>query len=183
MGCGAVWTCLQQLSRPLARAGVATTVLVLTAALQARAGSEGPSTEQGLVPVTTPQGVTILAEVADTTEKRARGLMFRDSLPEDRGMLFTFPEPQHWTFWMKNTRLALDIIWMDRDKKIVHVERNVPGCSRSDEGCPQYQPNENALYVLELAAGRADGLKLQRGATLRFHVPHPVADQRSRPSP
>jgi uncharacterized membrane protein (UPF0127 family) len=110
-------------------------------------------------------------------------MMFRESLPEDRGMLFTFPEPQHWTFWMKNTRLALDIIWMDRDKKIVHVERNVPGCNRSDDGCPQYQPNENALYVLELAAGRADTLKLQRGATLRFRVPHPVSDQRARPSP
>jgi uncharacterized membrane protein (UPF0127 family) len=72
---------------------------------------------------------------------------------------------------------------MDRDKKIVHVERNVPGCNRSDDGCPQYQPNENALYVLELAAGRADSLRLQRGAKLRFQVPHPVSDQRSRPSP
>jgi len=109
--------------------------------------------------------------------------MFRDSLPEDRGMLFTFPEPQHWTFWMKNMRLALDIIWMDRDKKIVHVEGNVPACNRSDDGCPQYQPNENALYVLELAAGRADTLKLHRGAKLRFQVSHPVSDQRPRTSP
>jgi uncharacterized membrane protein (UPF0127 family) len=127
--------------------------------------------EEGLVTVTTPQGGTILAEVADTTEKRARGLMYRESLAKDRGMLFTFPEPQQWTFWMKNTRIALDIIWMDGNKKIVHVERNVPGCSRNDEGCPQYQPNNDALYVLEVAAGVADALKLQRGTKLQFRIP------------
>jgi uncharacterized membrane protein (UPF0127 family) len=96
--------------------------------------------------------------------------MFRESLAKDRGMLFTFPEPQHWTFWMKNTRIALDIIWMDRNKKIVHVERNVPGCSRTDDGCPQYQPNDASLYVLEVAAGTADALKLQRGVKLQFQV-------------
>lgn len=172
-----------RLSRALARASPAMTIIVLTVALPARAGSEGQPSREGLVPVTTPQGVTILAEVADTTEKRARGLMFRDSLPEDRGMLFTFPEPQHWSFWMKNTRIALDIIWMDRDKKVVHVERNVPGCNRSDDGCPQYQPNESALYVLELPAGRADSLRLRRGATLRFQVPPAVSDQRPRSAP
>jgi uncharacterized membrane protein (UPF0127 family) len=85
-------------------------------------------------------------------------------------MLFTFSEPQHWTFWMKNTRIPLDIIWMDDKKKIVHVERNVPTCSRTDDGCPQYQPNDRAVYVLELAAGVADSLKLQRGMALKFHV-------------
>jgi len=127
--------------------------------------------EEGLVTVTTPQGSKILAEVADTTEKRARGLMFRESLARDRGMLFTFPEPQQWTFWMKNTRIALDIIWMDGNKKIVHVERNVPACSRTDDGCTQYQPNNDALYVLEVAAGVADALKLQRGAKLQFRIP------------
>jgi hypothetical protein len=86
-------------------------------------------------------------------------------------MLFTFAEPQQWSFWMKNTRIPLDIIWMDGRKKIVHIERRVPTCSRTDEGCPQYQPNENALYVLELAAGSADALKLERGAMLRFKLP------------
>lgn len=183
MGDGAAPTVGPRLSRSLARARLAATILLLTVSLQARAGWGGPPAEQGLLPVTTPGGVTILAEVADTTEKRARGLMFRESLPEDRGMLFTFPEPQHWTFWMKNTRIALDIIWMDREKKIVHVERNVPRCNRSDDGCPQYQPNEKALYVLELPAGRADRLQLERGAKLRFQVPAAVSDPRPRPSP
>jgi hypothetical protein len=156
---GAIWAGL-----------VAGAVVFLILPLHTHAGkqAEGP-----LVVVTTPQGSTILAELADTTERRARGLMFRESLPRDRGMLFTFPEPQHWTFWMKNTRIPLDIIWLDRNKKIVHIERNVPGCSRTDEGCPQYQPNDEALYVLEVAAGVADVLKLQRGSTLKFQIPRP----------
>ena len=143
-------------------------VLVCAALLPVLAGSEPTSSDDRLVPVTTPAGVTILAELADTTEKRARGLMFRESLPKDRGMLFTFPDPQHWTFWMKNTRIPLDIIWIDRNRKIVHVERNVPGCNRTDDGCPQYQPNEEASYVLKLAAGMADALKLHRGVKLQF---------------
>ncbi len=134
-----------------------------------------------LIAVTMPQGTVVMAELADTVEERARGLMFRPSLEKNRGMLFAFAEPQLWSFWMKNTRISLDIIWMDQKKKIVHIERNVPTCSRTDDGCPQYQPNENASYVLELAAGSADALTLQRGATLRFQLPSdPPAKRPSR---
>jgi len=142
------------------------------AALSAAASDPSDNmAEKGLIAITTPRKEVILAELADTTEKRARGLMFRDSLPKDRGMLFTFTEPQHWAFWMKNTRIPLDIIWMDGQKRIVYVERNVPGCSRTDDGCPQYQPTHEALYVLEVAAGMAEALQLQRGVKLHFQVP------------
>lgn len=163
--------------RCFAWAGLAGAALLWIVPLPADAGKlvEGP-----LVTVSTPQGTTILAEVADTTEKRARGLMFRKSLAKDRGMLFTFAEPQPWTFWMKNTRIPLDIIWMDHSKKIVHIERNVPGCDRTDESCPQYQPNDAALYVLEVAAGVADDLKLQRGIRLNFQVSQPASPPRVR---
>jgi len=129
-----------------------------------------------LVRIMTPNGKTVLAEVANTTEERAKGLMFRHSLPNGRGMLFTFSEPQLWTFWMKNTRIPLDIVWMDRHKRIVHVERNVPGCLRQDDGCPQYQPSEDALYVLEVGGGQSEVLQLERGKKLQFDVAglHPV---------
>lgn len=137
------------------------------------AGPSGPTgrDQEPIVTVTTPKGVRIYAELADTMEKRARGLMFRDSLARDRGMLFSFPELKPWTFWMKNTKVPLDIIWMDQNKKIVHVETNVPGCHRMDDGCPQYQPVREALYVLEIAAGMAEALKLERGVTLQFQLP------------
>jgi uncharacterized protein len=143
----------------------------LTIALSAPAGPAQPPAGSGPIAVTMPQGTVIMAELADTAEERARGLMFRPSLEKNRGMLFTFAEPQQWSFWMKNTRMSLDIIWMDGNRKIVHIERRVPTCSRTDDGCPQYQPNDNALYVLELAAGSADALRLERGATLRFQLP------------
>lgn len=130
-----------------------------------------PAAGESLIPVTLPQGTVIQAELADTSEERARGLMFRPTLETNRGMLFVFAEAQQWSFWMKNTRIPLDIIWMDQKKKIVHIARRVPICSRTDDGCPQYQPNENALYVLELAAGSAEVFNLDRGSALRFQLP------------
>jgi len=137
-----------------------------------------PAVGESLIPITLPQGRVVLAELADTSEERARGLMFRSALEDNHGMLFAFAEPQQWSFWMKNTRMSLDIIWMDQKKKIVHVARRVPICSRTDDGCPQYQPNENAMYVLELAAGSAELLHLDRGVTLRFQVPGEPPDKK-----
>ncbi len=160
---------------------LATTIFGLAVGLHAPAGLAQRTAEGSLIAVTMPQGTVVMAELADTIEERARGLMFRPSLEKNRGMLFAFAEPQPWSFWMKNTRVSLDIIWMDQKKKIVHIERNVPTCSRTDDGCPQYQPNENASYVLELAAGSADTLQLQRGATLHFRLPSdPPAKRPSR---
>jgi uncharacterized protein len=125
----------------------------------------------GLIPITLPGGTIILAELADTPQKRAEGLMYREHLGPDRGMLFTFSQAQAWVFWMKNTKIPLDLIWMNEKKQIVHMEQRVPICTRTDDSCPQYRPNEDALYVLELAAGRAESLKLQRGSKLQFKIP------------
>jgi len=129
-----------------------------------------PPTET-LITVKTPTGTLIQAELADTALKRAQGLMFREHIADDRGMLFIFGDAQPWTFWMKNTKIPLDIIWMDAKKTIIHIERNVPICTRQDDGCPQYHSDEGALYVLELGAGRAAALQLQRGVKLSFKQP------------
>jgi uncharacterized membrane protein (UPF0127 family) len=137
-------------------------------------GSAQAGTDQapaGLIPITLPGGAIIHAELADTPQKRAEGLMYRTHLGADRGMLFTFLQAQAWTFWMKNTKIPLDIIWMNDKKQIVHIEPNVPICTRQDDSCPQYRPNDESLYVLELAGGRAESLKLQRGSKLQFKVP------------
>lgn len=127
--------------------------------------------DDGLVPIQLPGGVVIQAEIADTIKKRAQGLMYREHLAKDRGMLFTFDQAQPWTFWMKNTKIPLDIIWMNEKKQIIHIARNVPICTRTDEGCPQYQPNDPATYVLELGGGEAERLKLEKGAKLQFKLP------------
>lgn len=124
-----------------------------------------------LVQIQLPGGSVIEAEIADTPKKRAEGLMYRERLAKDRGMLFTFGQAQPWTFWMKNTKIPLDIIWMNDQKQIIHIAHNVPICTRTDDSCPQYQPNDPALYVLELGGGEADRLKLERGSRLKFRVP------------
>ena len=124
-----------------------------------------------MIPITLPEGTIIHAELANTPQKRAEGLMYRTHLAQDRGMLFTFSQAEAWVFWMKNTKISLDLIWLNEKKQIIHIEQNVPICTRTDDSCPQYRPNEGALYVLELAAGRAESLKLQRGSKLQFQVP------------
>lgn len=153
------------MQRPLA----ALFILLLLFPCSTQAGTD--QAQAGLIPITLPGGAIIHAELADTPQKRAEGLMYREHLGADRGMLFTFLQAQAWTFWMKNTKIPLDIIWMNEKKQVIHIEPNVPICTRTDDSCPQYRPNDEALYVLELAGGRAESLKLQRGSKLQFRVP------------
>lgn len=112
------------------------------------------------IPVFLPSGKEITAELAITDEERQKGLMFRERLDSDQGMLFVFEEEGYYSFWMKNTLISLDILWLDQKKRIVHVEHNVPPCRKAP--CPAYSPRLPALYVLELKAGSAEenGLKL-----------------------
>ena len=133
--------------------------------------AENDPSQPGLIPITLPGGAIIHAELANTPQKRAEGLMYRTHLAPDRGMLFTFSQAEAWVFWMKNTKISLDLIWINEKKQIIHIEQNVPICTRTDDSCPQYRPNEGALYVLELAGGRAESLKLQRGSKLQFQSP------------
>lgn len=127
--------------------------------------------EDRVIEVQLPRGAVIQAEIADTPKKRAEGLMYREHLGKNRGMLFIFGQAQLWTFWMKNTKIPLDIIWMNEKKQIIHIVRSTPICTRKDDGCPQYQPNDPAMYVLELGSGEADRLKLENGSKLKFQTP------------
>ncbi|BFU89947.1 MAG: hypothetical protein NTAFB01_11340 [Nitrospira sp.] len=87
-------------------------------------------------------------------------------------MLFFFSQPQAWSFWMKNTKIALDLIWLDAKKRVTHVEHNVPICTKTDDSCPQYRPNsDDATYVLEIAGGTVDGYRIEKGTKLLFGQP------------
>lgn len=133
-------------------------------------GDRTPKTSQNsLVTITYPSGVRIVAELADSPQKRARGLMFRDKLATDTGMLFVFEEVGPWAFWMKNTKVPLDILWLAPDKRIVHVEENIQGCT--EDPCPEYPSNKDALYALELPAGSIKREKLTKGMKLNFDLP------------
>ncbi len=93
----------------------------------------------------------ITVEVAATPRSRQYGLMCRDRLDRHRGMLFVFPREDFWTFWMKNTRIPLDIVWLDPYRRITYMIPDVPPCRK--DPCPTYRPMKKARYVLEVRAG------------------------------
>lgn len=116
--------------------------------------------------IVTPRGETIELEIARSDQQRARGLMFRESLPPSHGMLFVFAESDRHGFWMKNTFIPLDMLWIDGDGTIAEIQRDIPPCE--SEPCPTYAPESPGLYVLELAAGEADQLGLAEGDRLEL---------------
>jgi uncharacterized membrane protein (UPF0127 family) len=118
------------------------------------------------VKVFLPNAFAITAEVAISDEERQLGLMFREKLNSDQGMLFVFKDEDLHFFWMKNMKFSIDILWLDRKKRIVHVERNVPPCKKPP--CASYSSKIPAMYVLEIQAGLADKNKLKLYDRLEF---------------
>jgi len=106
-------------------------------------------------------------ELAKTEEARAQGLMFRKSLDKDQGMLFIFNQEGIYPFWMKNTLIPLDIIWLNKDSKVVFISKSTQPCLSAQAGaksfCPGINPEVNAQFVLEINAGVSDELGLNVG--------------------
>ena len=107
-----------------------------------------------------PSGAVYAVELAKTPEEQAQGLMFRESLAERTGMLFLFPENAPHHFWMKNTMIPLDMIWMDEAGTVLFVSADTPPCKA--DPCPSYGPDGPARSVLEIAGGMAvkEGVKV-----------------------
>lgn len=118
-----------------------------------------------------PDGHVVHIEIANTDELRAQGLMFRDHLAPEDGMLFFFASDGYYPFWMKNTRIPLDMIWVDANRGVVDVKFDVPPCKA--DPCPNYPPKGNARYVLEVAGGVAKQHGLKAGDVLRFEGTDP----------
>jgi uncharacterized membrane protein (UPF0127 family) len=114
------------------------------------------------------KGERFSVELAETREKQALGLMFRDSLPNDHGMLFIFPVASMQSFWMKNTRIPLDIFYFDEELRLVNVAENARPCRTPR--CPGYPSTGPAKYVLELNAGKAAELGAGAGDLLELHL-------------
>ena len=88
-------------------------------------------------------------EVMESLEEKSTGLMFRDSLEENKGLLFVYDYPEKRGFWMKNVKFPIDIIWLNQENKIVHIERNVPRCI---DNCKIYYPDIEAYNIIEVNA-------------------------------
>lgn len=127
-----------------------------------------------------PDSTVVSLELALSDEQKALGLMFRDVLPPNHGMLFVFDRDDFLPFWMKNTLIPLDFIWLDAQGTVVDVKTSVPPCKL--DPCPSYKPSHPARAVLELLGGQAEAHGVKPGARLRFTgVPgYPVAEERSR---
>ncbi len=101
--------------------------------------------------------------VADTMAERMKGLMFQKSLPPDEGMIFVFNKEIIAPFWMENTLIPLDIIWIDKNFKIVFIKENAPPLNRNF-----IIPDQAAYYVLELNAGMIKKTGLQIDETIKL---------------
>ena len=145
-------------------------IAALAAAFFAAGCSSSNITDElDLTQVTFPNGVKINAETMRSDVELMRGLMFRESLAPGRGMLFIHPKEDTFHYWMYQTKIPLDMIWMDHDRRIVEMSLDTPPChSSSAKECPNYGGNYNSKYVLEVNAGigRKNGLKT--GDTLDF---------------
>jgi len=100
-------------------------------------------------------------ELAVTPKERNSGLMFRESLDFKNGMLFVFEKEGEYPFWMKNTLIPLDIIWINEEKEVVFISENTQPCKESS--CPIIEPNRNAKYVLEINGGISKKIGLAVG--------------------
>ena len=109
--------------------------------------------------------VHFTVEIADDDRERARGLMFRESLADDHGMLFDFPQPEHASFWMRNTMISLDIIFIGTDGRILNIAEHTTPYSEA--------PVRSAGLtrgVLEIRAGRAEELGIRPGDRVRHRI-------------
>ncbi len=112
-------------------------------------------------------GAEISAEIADDEEGWEKGLASRSRVGANEGMLFIFDYDEYWAFWMKDMLFPLDIIWLNMEKKIVHIQRNAQPCQ---EGCDSYVPLVPAKYVIEVNAGFAAKHNLAVGDSVSFKM-------------
>jgi uncharacterized membrane protein (UPF0127 family) len=107
---------------------------------------------------------TIAIEIAKTSQEKSKGLCCRDTLEANAGMLFVYEEPGDYRFWMKDTRIALDMYWISAEKKIVHIEHNIrPETYPEEFGAPI-----PAQYILETNAGYAKKHNIKVGDQVDF---------------
>jgi hypothetical protein len=117
----------------------------------------------------------INVEVVYKPDDLMKGLMFRESLAADAGMLFIFKESSPQSFWMKNTLIPLDIVWLDHARRIVYIASDAQPCP-SQEACPFIDPEVPALYVLEVNAGIAKKVGMNVGDIAEFKIPEGFID-------
>ena len=109
------------------------------------------------------------ADVPITSELMSKGLAVKNQLKENEAMLFIFEESAKHSFWMKDMKFPIDIIWLDSARKVVHIERNLQPCV-SVFICTSYSPSADSRYVLETVAGFAQRHNVNMGSVIDFEL-------------
>jgi uncharacterized membrane protein (UPF0127 family) len=120
--------------------------------------------------------VKLVADIAENSTQRSKGLSVKDTLNENEGMLFVFSAEREHSFWMKNMKFPIDIIWLDDDQEVVHVEHSLEPCI-PDSFCPTYKPDRNSLYVLETVAGFAQKYNVTDNTYVDFQLEEQLAPE------
>jgi uncharacterized membrane protein (UPF0127 family) len=123
---------------------------------------------RGLVKI---DGVTLNVQIADTRPLQTRGLMFQEKLPYDQGMLFVFEDEGVRSMWMLNMQFALDVIWIDAEGNVVHIEKDTQPCKSALEtmACTFTNGNDqHAKYVLEVTSGFVDKFNITENSKLEI---------------
>ena len=111
-------------------------------------------------------GKCIELEAMRTLDEKQKGLMFREFLEENKGLLFLYEEEGERDFWMKNVKLPIDIIWLDKENKIIYIEHDVPPCQ--EDPCPIYSLNKKAMNVIEVNSGFTSENNINVGDEVKF---------------
>lgn len=115
-------------------------------------------------------GVNLAADLAMSADEQAKGLSIKDNLRPDEGMLFPYDSPRILSFWMKDMKFPIDILWLNANKEVVHIEENLQPCSQFLP-CPSYTPDVQAQYVLETVAGFSSANGVIEGTPVEFDLP------------
>jgi len=156
-----------------------TTIFLLSSfqiyALEPRTNNNASFTDADFFPnyqktSTSINGYNVTMAIASTDEQRIRGLSGSEKLNENQGMLFLFDKPSKQGFWMNKMNFPIDIVWLDSNNKVIHIEKQLEPC-KIFLACPVYNPQVDALYVVELRSGFADSHSIKNEMIINFDLP------------
>jgi uncharacterized protein len=138
--------------------------MTLAASACSHTSKEAPTVREPEVILQTRAGDQhVKVEIARSDPERQRGLMYRQKLEPGRGMIFLFPAPEPLKFWMKNTYIPLDMIFISNERKVLYVEENAEPLTTQSRG-----PDEDSQFVLEVPGGWARAHGVERGVAVKF---------------
>jgi uncharacterized protein len=114
-------------------------------------------------------GFKLIADLALTQDQQIKGLAIRNHVNESEGMLFVFQHPSRQSFWMKDMKFPIDIIWLNANRSVVYIVSNLEPCPIRGY-CPGFLPDSDSLYVLETSAGFSQRHNVRVGTQIHFHL-------------